>query len=74
MTFTTLETRVKRSREGKEDLNKCVGRLVGFIEDLLRLAVLQPYRDLEAGYNQSLKCKWRGGASNPRHLAPQAKS
>ena len=38
------------------------------------LAVFQPYRDLEAGDNQSLKFKWRGGESNPGPLAPQAKS
>ena len=38
------------------------------------LAVFQPYRDLEAGDNQSLKFKWRGGGSNPKPLAPQAKS
>ena len=38
------------------------------------LAVFQPYRDLEAGDNQSLKFKWRGGESNPRPLASQAKS
>ena len=36
------------------------------------LAVFQPYRDLEAGDNQSLKFKWRGGESNPGSLAPQA--
>ena len=38
------------------------------------LAVFQPYRDLEAGDNQSLKFKWRGGESNPGPLAPQANS
>ena len=38
------------------------------------LAVFQPYRDLEAGDNQSLKFKWRCGESNPGPLAPQAKS
>ena len=38
------------------------------------LAVFQPYRDLEAGDNQSLKFKWRGGELNPGPLAPQAKS
>ena len=37
------------------------------------LAVFQPYRDLEAGDNQSLKFKWRGRESNPGPLAPQAK-
>ena len=30
------------------------------------LAVLKLYRDLEAGDNQSLKFKWRGGELNPR--------
>ena len=34
-------------------------------------AVFQPYCDLEAGDNQSLKFKWE---SNPGPLAPQAKS
>ena len=38
------------------------------------LAVFQSYRDLEAGDNQTLKFKWRGGESNPGPLAPQAKS
>ena len=38
------------------------------------LAVFQPYRDLEAGDNQSLKFKWRGGKSNPGPRAPQTKS
>ena len=40
------------------------------------LAVFQPYCDLEAGDNQSLKFKWRGRVtvSNPGPLAPQAKS
>ena len=34
----------------------------------------QPYRDLTAGDNQSLKFKWRGGELNTGPLAPQAKS
>ena len=38
------------------------------------LAVFQPYRALEAGDNQSLKFKWRGGESNLGPLAPQAKT
>ena len=38
------------------------------------LAVFQPYRDLEAGDNQSLKFKWRDLESNPGPLTPQAKS
>ena len=38
------------------------------------LAVFQPYRDLEAGDNQSLKFKWRGGELNPEPFARQAKS
>ena len=38
------------------------------------LGVFQPYRDLEAGDNQSLKFKWRAGESNPGPLAPQTKS
>ena len=32
------------------------------------------YRDFEAGDNQSFKFKWRDRESNPRPLAPQAKS
>ena len=36
------------------------------------LAVFQPYRDLEAEDNQSLKFKLRGGESNPGPLALQA--
>ena len=38
------------------------------------LAIFQSYRDLDAGDNQSLKFKWRGGESNTGPLAPQAKS
>ena len=38
------------------------------------LAVFQPYRDLEAGDNLSLKFKWRDRESNLGPLAPQAKS
>ena len=51
--------------------------LVGWLVVLriyVALAVIQPYRDLEAGDNQSLKFKWRGGESIPGPLAPQAKS
>ena len=38
------------------------------------LAVFQPYRDFEAGENQSLKFKCQGRESNPGPLTPQAKS
>ena len=44
------------------------------MEDYVALAVFQPYRQLEAGDNQSLNFKWRGGESDPGSLAPQAKS
>ena len=37
-------------------------------------ALFQPYCDLEAGENQSLKFKWRGRESNPGPLTPQTKS
>ena len=40
----------------------------------LKIAVFQPYRDMEAGDYQSLKFKWRGRISNPGPFAPQAKS
>ena len=50
-----------------------VGRLV-VLRIYVALAVFQPYRDLEAGDNESLKFKWRGGESNPGPLAPEAKS
>ena len=56
--------------------NMCIS-VVGWLVVLriyVTLAVFQPYRDLEAGDNQSLKFKWRGGESNPAPLAPQAKS
>ena len=41
--------------------------LVGGIEDLRRfkIAAFQPYRELDAGDNQSLKFKWRDRESNP---------
>ena len=52
--------------------------LVGWVLVVFRiyvaLAVFQPYRDLEAGDNQSLKFKWRDRELNPGPLAPQAKS
>ena len=38
------------------------------------LAAFQPYRDLKAGDNQSLRFKWRDRESNPGPFAPQAKS
>ena len=48
------------------------------IMDVLRinvaLAIFQPYRDLEAGDNQSLKLKWRDRESNLGPLALQAKN
>ena len=48
---------------------------LGCNEDLHRfIVVFEPYRDLEAGDNQSLKFKWRGGESNTRPLALQAMS
>ena len=56
---------------------RLVGWLVGWLVVLrtcVALAVFQPYRDLEAGDNQCLKFKWRGGESNPGPLALQAKS
>ena len=37
-------------------------------------AVFQPYRDLEAGDNQSLKIQVARRESKPSPLAPQAKS
>ena len=48
-----------------------VGWLVGIY---VALALFQPYRDLKAGNNLSLKFKWRGGESNPGPLAQQANS
>ena len=59
------------------DLHKIFQEDVGWLVVLriyVALAVLQPYCDLEAGDNQSLKFKQRGGESNPGPLAPQAKS
>ena len=38
------------------------------------LAIFQPYLDLAARDNQSLKFNWPGRESNPGPLAPQAKS
>ena len=57
--------------------NHKITMLVGWLVVLriyVVLVVFQPYLDLEAGDNQSLKFKWRGGESNPRPLAPQTKS
>ena len=54
-------------------LFECHGWLVVW-RIYVALVVFQPYRDLEAGDNQSLKFKWRGGESNPGPFAPQAKS
>ena len=44
------------------------------LEIYVALVVFQPYHNLEAGDNLSLKFKWRGRESNPGPLAPQAKS
>ena len=38
------------------------------------VAIFQPYRNLEAGDNQSLKSLWQDRKSNPGPLAPQIKS
>ena len=54
-------------------LSRGFGWLVVF-RIYVALAVFQPYRNLKAGDNQSLKFKWRGRESNPGPLAPQAKS
>ena len=56
-----------------QGMQKCVNWLV-VLRIYVALAVFQPYCDLDAGDNQSLKFKWRGGESNPGPLAPQAKS
>ena len=51
--------------------------LIGWLVDLriyVALAIFQPYWDLEAGDNQSLKLYPRDRESKPRPLAPQAKS
>ena len=50
-----------------------LGQLV-VLRIYVALAVFQPYRDLEAVDNESLKFEWRGGESNPGPLAPLAKS
>ena len=47
--------------------------LVVVLRIQVTLVIFQPYRDLEAGDNQSLKTKWRGQVFTPGHLAPQAK-
>ena len=54
------------------DVQVRVGWLV-VLRIYVALVVFQPHRDLEAGDNQSLKFKWRGGESNPGPLVPQAK-
>ena len=51
----------------------CFGWLV-VLRINVALVVFQPYRDLEAGDNQSLKFKWRDRVWKPGPLAPQAKS
>ena len=47
---------------------------VGYWGLYVALIIFQTYRDFEAGDTQSLKLKWRDPGSNPRPLAPQAKS
>ena len=47
---------------------------VFFFRIYVDLAIFQPYLDLEAGDNQSLRIHWRGRGSNPGSLASQAKS
>ena len=61
-----------RFRRGDSD-PWMVGWLV-VLRIYVALAVFQPYREWEAGDNQSLKFKWRDLESNPEPLAPQAKS
>ena len=61
----------------KRYTNNTVGWLVGWLV-VLRIyvasAVFQPYRDLEAGDNQSLKIQVARPGIEPGRLAPQAKS
>ena len=52
----------------------CIYHCFFVLRIYVALAEFQAYCDLEAGDNQSLKFKWRGGESNPGLLAPQAKS
>ena len=57
--------------------NNCCYWLVGWLvvsRIYVALAVFQPYRELEAVDNQSLKFEWRGRESNPGPLALEAKS
>ena len=53
---------------------KSKGWLYFVLRNYIALAVFQPYRDLEAGDDQSMKFNWRGGKSNPAPLTSQAKS
>ena len=48
----------------KSERTMLVGWLV-VLRIYVALAVFQPYRDLEAGDNQSLKFKWRDRESKP---------
>ena len=59
----TSQARFQRSFDIKYGLMFIVSWLV--VLRINALAVFQPYRDLDAGDNKSLKFKWRGGESNP---------
>ena len=72
---TTLDGRQPSLNTSKEDMVKDFqSSWLVVLRIYVALAVFQPYRDLEAGDNQSLKFKCRGGESNPGPLAPKAKS
>ena len=58
----------------RSNQKKCYKHVALELRVYVALAVFQPHRDLEAGDNQSLKFKWRGGELNPGPLALQAKS
>ena len=49
---------VEKKREKGKYLTKSYDSLLVVLKINVALAVFQPYRDLEAGDNQSLKFKW----------------
>ena len=65
---SSIEIQILLLSIGNNFLLSLVGWLV-VLRIYVALAIFQPYRDLVAWDNQSLKFKWRGGESSPGPIA-----
>ena len=71
--YSSINRRHSHSTSASSHL-QIFGCLMVVLRICVASAVFQPYRDLKAEDNQSLKFEWRGRESNPGPFAPHAKS